>query len=555
MSLAEAPRAGLTGPMTRTPRLGCKARIGFGGRLIVAALLAAAGGCASLPPGSNFPKTASSAYAHPEQTKLGEHFAAAAAANDGKSGFHIIPVGIDGFAVRMQLIKTAERTLDLQYFILRQDQTGSMLTKAVLEAADRGVHVRVLIDDADTVAGDGQIRLLAAHPQIEIRIFNPFIYRGSSIAIRALEFAIRHGRLDFRMHNKLLVVDNAIALIGGRNVGDQYFQIDPNGQYADDDVFVSGPIVWRLSETFDEFWNSTLAIPVEALAGGRPSAGDLDVYRQHLAAESQQQKSTFQPYTERAASGNPLAAILSGELPMVWATADVVYDTPYKKHVEDGSQPGRLIYDAVARRAAAVDTELLMTTPYFVPTSEELALLEGLSARGVHVDILTNSLDSTTELSAQAGYSRYRKPLLRGGMGLHELRAMLGNTHGSGESQKIARHGHYGLHAKLYVFDRSRFFIGSMNFDQRSMRLNTEIGLIIANPELAQQIAKRFAAMTELANAYKVVLRVDAAGKQHLAWLTQEGGRDVEYTSEPSRSVWRSLQMRFLALLPIEHEL
>ena len=182
---------------------------------LVVLIVAVLSGCASLPPGSDFPKIASSALAHPEETRLGRQFADAAREHNGNSGFRIIAVGADGFLSRMQMINAAERTLDLQYFIFRGDETGRLLTGAVLHAADRGVHVRVLVDDGETVAGDDQITLLEAHPSIEIRIFNPFAYRGHTTLFRAVEFMFNASRLDYRMHNKLLVVDNAVALLGG----------------------------------------------------------------------------------------------------------------------------------------------------------------------------------------------------------------------------------------------------------------------------------------------------------------------------------------------------
>jgi putative cardiolipin synthase len=253
--------------------------------LFIMLIVAILGGCATFPPGSDYPRTASSTLAHPEETRLGRQFVNAASAHDGNSGFRIIPVGADGFLTRMQMINAAERTLDLQYYIFRGDETGRQLTGAVLHAADRGLRVRVLVDDGETVAGDEQIAMLEAHTSIEIRIINPFAYRGHSSLFRATEFMFNTSRLDYRMHNKLLVVDNAIALVGGRNIGDQYFQIDPDSQFADDDLFVAGPVAQQLSATFDEFWNNALSIPVEALSGGKPSHADLREHREELGEE------------------------------------------------------------------------------------------------------------------------------------------------------------------------------------------------------------------------------------------------------------------------------
>lgn len=233
--------------------------------MIFSCLLAILAGCASLPPGANYPRAKSTALLDPGTTRMGSLFDREAKAHRGDSGFRIIPAGMDGFLMRMQMIDAAEKTLDLQYFIFRGDHTGRMLTDAVLKAADRGVRVRILLDDAETRDGDEQITRLAAHPSVEIRIFNPFAYRGHSPFLKAVEFMFHASRLDYRMHNKLLIADNAIGLMGGRNIGDQYFQIDPSSQFADDDVFAAGPIVQKLSESFDEFWNYKLSIPAAAL--------------------------------------------------------------------------------------------------------------------------------------------------------------------------------------------------------------------------------------------------------------------------------------------------
>lgn len=197
-------------------------------------------GCASLQPGADYPRSVSVALVRPEETGLGARFDSAALVHGGDSAFRIISVGVDGFLLRAQMIDAAEKTLDLQYFIFHGDETGRLLTDALLRAAERGVRVRILIDDGDTIAGDEQLLELAAHPGIEIRIFNPFAYRGHQIALRAIEFGFDGSRLDYRMHNKLLIADNALALIGGRNIGNHYFQMDPESQFADDDVGFSG---------------------------------------------------------------------------------------------------------------------------------------------------------------------------------------------------------------------------------------------------------------------------------------------------------------------------
>jgi putative cardiolipin synthase len=529
----------------------------MGSRFLLVILVAAfLNGCASLPPGSDFPKTASSALAQPEETRFGRQFADAAREHGGNSGFRLLAVGVDGFLTRVQMVNTAERTLDLQYFIFREDETGQLLTDAVLRAADRGVRVRVLIDDGETIAGDEQLVALDAHPQIEVRIFNPFAYRGHSMLLRFLEFMFSGSRLDYRMHNKLMAVDNAIALIGGRNIGDQYFQVDPQSQVADDDVFAAGPIVKDLSVTFDEYWNSAIAIPVEALGHGKPAQAALNDYRKALAEHRQQVKADGTDYASRVATGEPLAGMISGRVPLVWAHAQLVYDSPEKKRVDKDGMVGRLMHRPVFKAAAAVQSELLMVTPYFIPGDEGMQLFGDLRKHNVRVRVLTNSLESATVLVAQSGYMRYRLPLLEEGVEIHEVRSLLGNARGSGEKTAMTRYGNYSLHAKLFVFDRQRLFIGSMNFDQRSMHLNTEIGLIIDSPELAQQTAVRFESMVSPPNSYELTLLPRDTGRSpRLVWRTEEDGKAVEYDSEPARSNGQRLEVELLTLLPLDAEL
>jgi putative cardiolipin synthase len=512
-------------------------------------------GCAGLPPGADYPKTESSAMVHPEQTKLGRQFDQAAREHGGNSGFRIIPTGADGFLIRMQMINAAERSLDLQYFIFHGDDTGRLLTGALLRAADRGVRVRVLLDDGETHEGDEQLTALEAHPSIEIRFFNPFVYRGHNTLFRATEFVFNAARLDYRMHNKLLVMDNAIGLMGGRNIGDQYFQIDPESQFADDDLFTAGPITQQLSATFDEFWNNGLSIPVEALYGGKRSKEALNEHRINLHDEHSQMKEEGVGYVKRVATGEPFNGIISGRLPLVWAHAELVCDSPDKKKVESGEMVGRLMKREVAKATIAVQSELLMVSPYLVPGKEGMQIFTDLRKRNVRVRILTNSLESQTVLPAQAAYMNYRKAFLEDGIEVYEIRSLLGNTKGSGQTAAISRFGNYSLHGKLFVLDRKRLFIGSMNFDQRSMVLNTEIGVIIDSPELAQQVAARFEAMAQPANSYMVALRPDGEGNSNLVWRTKEGGKDVEYDKEPARSDWQRIEGHLFMLLPLEREL
>ena len=528
--------------------------------LLAVAIAVSLGACASVPSAFNAPKSSSVALAHPEETRLGAQFDNAARKRDGDSAFRIISVGVDGFLVRAQMIDAAEKTLDLQYFIFRGDETGRLLTDSLMRAADRGVRVRVLVDDGDTVAGDEQISALDAHPNIEIRIFNPFAYRGHSKLRRSIEFMLHASRLDYRMHNKLLVVDNSVALIGGRNIGNQYFQMDPDSQFADDDVFAAGPIAIQLSTAFDEYWNSRFAVPAAALDRSQRSRRAFAERRERANERPERHlqglKTDGVDYVARLASDEPYAGIISGRLPLVWARAQVISDTPEKKGVERGKLGGRLMAEQVLKAASETQTELLMVTPYLVPAPDELAALKDLRAREVHIGILTNSLKSTPDILAHSGYMKFRVVLVKEGVELYETRSLLGNTRGSGETALVSSYGNFGLHAKLLVFDRKRIFIGSMNFDQRSKHLNTESGLIIDSPELAQQTVTRFGHMVRPDNVYALAWREPTGGvPAHLVWDTQEHGKTVEYTQEPERKSWQRFDLKVLSWLPVDREL
>jgi putative cardiolipin synthase len=371
-----------------------------------------------------------------------------------------------------------------------------------------------------------------------------------------LEFVFNASRLDYRMHNKLFIADGAAGLVGGRNVGDEYFQIDPQAQVADDDVFIAGPVVQVLAKSFDEFWNSSLAIPVSALHGGRPHAHELERHRRHLNAHWSRAVAADAEYLRRAQSGVPLEGILTGSLPLAWAQAQVVGDSPEKKQVVGGQKHGRLLYGPIAETLSKVRRQFTMITPYLVPTPEEMALLKSLRDRGVRVRILTNSLNSTNEITAHSGYVHYRRQLLDLGVELFEARAQLGpQSRGSGQTRVISSYGNYGLHAKLLVFDEDALYAGSMNFDQRSRRLNTEVGVIITSPVLAQQTLQRFAHMTHPSSAYALGEDVRPDGHRVIVWRTLEKDEPVEYSREPSRSPWRRLEAAMLSMLPLDAEL
>ncbi len=522
-------------------------------RVTAAAIIMLLSACGSLPPSQERPRSESRAI-QPLPGTIGIE-ASAEAAHPGQSPFRMIANGIDGLAIRLESIESAQRSLDLQYYIFRTDDSGCLVAQALLRAADRGVRIRILVDDGETVAGDERLLSLAAHPQIEIRIFNPFDYRGHAGVLRALDFAFNKRRLDYRMHNKLLVVDNSFALIGGRNIGDQYFQIDPSSQFGDDDVAVMGSLVQRLSGVFDEFWNAPMSISVEAVDKKHSTAGSLTNFRQYLD-QRQEPASLKRDLSSRLTSREPLSDVIGNHSAVSWASAELIYDSPDKRDVVDRVARGPLISTPMEARIGKVNSELLMITPYLVPSSHEEEILQRLQRRDARVRILTNSLEAAPNLAAHSGYSTYRPKLLADGIEIHEIRARVDSTKGTGQSRALSAAGNYALHAKLYVFDRGSVFVGSMNFDQRSERLNTEIGLIIDSPSIAAAAGRRFDELTQLSEAYSVQLTDSIGGhSQHLVWRTEEHGVVIERSTEPGRSAWQRFKMRFLTWLPIEGEL
>ncbi len=525
------------------------------------ALTVALGACAVLPPDATLPPGAyaarpeSFALANPAETKLGQQLEPLAREHPGLSGFRLIPSGIGCFHARIEMAALAEKTLDVQYFAIQSDDTGKLFIAALLDAADRGVRVRILLDDSNAVGQDAAIGALTAHPNIELRVFNPFTYRGPLEFMRSAEFALNESRLTYRMHNKLFVVDNELAVIGGRNIGDAYFAASQKMEFGDYDVIVAGPIVRKLSGSFDAFWNGKQAIPLQNLVLFKPTPARLDAYRESL--RQHRTAMTGSTYTRPASEGGPIANLFSGKRPLLWAHAEAIYDSPEKAKVESGEQAGRLLQEHVEHAAQAARSELLIVSPYLVPGEDGMRLLTGLRARNVRVRVLTNSLQSTDAPITFAAYDRYRVPMLQAGVELYEVRPELGEPKmPGGGSLKSSSSSPFALHAKVFVFDRRQVFIGSMNFDERSRHLNTELGVLIDSPELAQEAAERFEAVAQPANSYVLALGPPGPlGKPTLLWRTEENGVPVTLDTEPRVDPWTTFRVEMLSLLPIDSQL
>ena len=525
----------------------CSARMAAIGRLLVAALLALVQmGCATVR--LDVPRPFSEALKHAEPTALGRAFAAQMAAHPEQSGFHVLDTGPEAFLARAALADAAERTLDLQYYTVGNDLTTDLLLRRIVRAAQRGVRVRILLDDIHAPNRNFALRALAAHPNIEVRMFNPFLTGGTFGIGRLLEFIGDGDRLNRRMHNKLWVADNAAGIIGGRNLGDEYFDANPDVNFSDLDLLAAGPVVSELSRRFDEYWNSEWAVPAAAFLDAAPGPEAAQRVQSELDARLADSEDT--EYGRWLTAGDFLRMLKSADLPLIWASAHAAYDKPDKPEtvITRGMQD---VLPWIRAVPFAAKFELIMISPYFIPSEEGRQHLGEMRSRGVRVAVLTNSLASTDAPAAHAGYARHRTDLLRRGIELFELRPAPDSPHPL--KHRWRRSSASGLHAKIVVVDRARAFVGSMNLDPRSRLHNTEAWIALESPELASRLVALFDESAQPDHSFRVLLRDPQQEDDGLVWITEEQGREVRYESEPLAGFWMRFWRGVLSIFVPEH--
>jgi putative cardiolipin synthase len=502
-------------------------------------------GCASLPPQSG--RTETHALTDTASTRLGTAFAASEAAHPGDNAFHLLSNGMDALIARVMLSEAAERTLDLQYYIWHDDLTGREMAASIMRAADRGVRVRLLLDDLGTNADDQFLLALASHPNVQVRLFNPVANRTFKRLGSAAEFF----RVNRRMHNKAFIADNQAAILGGRNIGDEYFGASSTVAFGDLDVLVHGPVVREVSSAFDLYWNSEAAYPIENLVGRHADPDALAGYREKLDAYLLSEKSS--PYVAQVRE-RYAHVIQENGTDFSWGKATLLYDDPAKITRAPDDSEGHLMSQFKAM-SLDPEKEMLIVSPYFVPRKEGVRWLRSMTSRGVRVTVLTNSLAATDVAAVHAGYQRYRKDMLEAGVRLYELKPVA--SEGDDKTQKKSTFGSSkaSLHAKTYVFDRTRIFIGSMNLDPRSVQLNTEIGVYCESSDAAQQVADGIGKNIDRI-AWRVELRDDGTGSKRMVWIdTDANGNTTELTSEPDVSALKRAGVWMLGILPIESQL
>lgn len=449
------------------------------------------------------------------------------------SGFVPLISGADAFDARVVAAGLAERTLDIQYYMWSDDLTARALLAEVLDAADRGVRVRLLLDDIHMGTGL-PFAVVNRHPAIEVRVFNPFGWRTARLA----EWCVEGVRLNRRMHNKVVIADNAVAITGGRNIADHYFAADVRSNFRDLDLLATGPIVRALSVSFDDFWQSRWSYPIEWLDTASEEASPAQLARDLEDWIARQPPFPFMRKASRDALEERMAGLRERQ---VFAPAVVIYDSPDK--VAGLGVPGVAAYAFDSARET--EQEFLMEISYLIPGDEGVEMLASLVREGVRVGALTNSLATNDITPAHSGYANYREQLLRAGLELYELRpdALSEQRHHTFLASQSFSH----LHTKAFVYDRERVFVGSMNVDPRSERSNTELGILVESKELATRIAKLVEDGMHPVNSYAVQMSDGA-----LRWRVSESGEEKWVSHEPETGWWERFAARVFALLPIE---
>lgn len=509
-------------------------------------------GCASLPK----PKPEWSVYRPVDtaNTTWARVLLPEQAEHQGSSGIQLLPYGHDALSARLALIDTAERSLDLQYYIWKPDNTGQLLIERLLSAADRGVRVRLLLDDIGGSASDAALLALDTHTNIEVRLFNPIAFRS----VRKLGMLFEFQRISRRMHNKSFTADRLLTILGGRNVEDRYYGFGEESRFADFDVIAAGTAAEEVAAMFDRYWISPYSIPIYALTRKHSDPERLAELRTNLT--SRVEVITNLPGFKTLA-GNGIGSEIRNHKPnLVWGPTRLLCDLP-EKITTDPNDTSTHLLPELRDELDNTKREFFVVSPYFVPGQNGVEFFRSLRKRGVRVIVLSNSLAANDVTAVHVGYRRYRKALLRAGVEMWEIKPDL-LIRGKGLDDNPIRKSDdespgSGLHAKAFFFDQRALFVGSLNLDPHSVSLNTEMGLLIEIPQLARPAVESLE-KSLAQNAYRLEF-VPGPGPckecGSIVWHSLEDGRDVVYKHEPRATICQRLQILFLSFLPIESQL
>jgi putative cardiolipin synthase len=495
---------------------------------VLALLLA---GCATAP--FDFPREYSEAFAQTDDTSLGKDVAEWTAAHPGKTGYYPLIKGLDALGVRLSLIDQAERTIDAQYFLMKPDSAGRLFAGKLLEAADRGVRVRLLLDDIFTTVKDDAFLVLNQHPNIELRLFNP-IGRGGIYHLNYLgDFKLANRR----MHNKSFTVDNQVSVVGGRNIADEYFELLNEAEFRDFDMLAVGSVAADISDTFDRFWNHKLAVPMEAFETSK-ELPDLKTARANM---DQKTIEASQSIYGRALRSPLMRDIEEDRVALIPGTGEVITDDP-DKLLNKISADHKILVTALAGVIDEAETEVIVITPYFIPGKNGVEFWRSITAKGVRVVIVTNSLASNNHVPVHGGYVRYRHDMIDAGVEMYEARVDASRVAKGSDEQG---YDSMTLHTKSILIDRRYTFVGSLNLDPRSIDINTEAGVLIESTQLSGELAAGFFQKLP-SSAY----RVTENEKGKLRWSVEIDGKEVVETSEPQASRWLRFKAFLFRILP-----
>ena len=525
--------------------LNTRARRSF---LLLGLVLLACTGCVAIKPHTVAEK--SHAFAQPETTALGLLLASHEQAHPGQSGFRLLENGREALVARTALADAAERTIDAQYYICDPDAAGSLFFQRLIAAADRGVRVRLLLDD-NNLSDDREMATLCVHPNIEVRVFNPFKFRARWA--RLPQYALDFNRMVRRMHNKIFIADNAISIIGGRNIGNTYFSLDTESNFRDFDLLVAGPLTHDASAAFDEYWNSRWSVPATRLIWRTPKPDDLAKLKQQIAERVKTVDSFEQENEERRVG---YLHELTARDALVWADGEIISEPPRK--IQHANRETTQVSSRLEQEYARTNKELLIEMAYIVPTEEFQNQLNELRRREVSVKIMTSALEATDVSLVFAAYEKYRPNLLEAGVELYEYKAHAGLTRSERRWYK-PRSTLSSLHTKAIVFDRERVYIGSANLDPRSVKLNTEIAVLVHSQKLATQMADYLAEDFSPARSWHVQLqsaweyrpeRGVWRERKYLTWTGEHDGKPIKLYVERAASLWQRTKAFLYSLLP-----
>jgi putative cardiolipin synthase len=514
-------------------------------RIITAVLVLSLAACASLPP--NAERSETHAFVDTQDTTLASVIAQRPHDSADESGFYLLGDGLDAFAARAVLASVAERSIDTQYYMIHSDVVGRLFIDSLYSAAERGVRIRLLVDDIDQGGKDPGAAILDAHPNIEVRIFNPF---GRNTG-RTAQYVTGFGKQTRRAHNKSFTVDNQATILGGRNIGDEYFYADTEMSFADIDVLSFGPVAREVSASFDEYWNDELSYPISTLVTDPPTPEEAAQRKQEFDALIAQYDTS--EYLQHLRDSDLANKLRQYGLQFYWGVGEVVADDPAKL-THDTSDTEYRLMEQLRPYIAGVETDLIIFSPYFVPGKAGVAFFQMLRDKDVRVRILTNSLTSTDVSVVHAGYAKYRKPLLRMGVELYELNTKLSAAQRQQMQEDGIGDAKASLHAKAFVLDRKQVFVGSLNLDPRSVIQNTEIGVVFESPEIAVQMADEFNNKIDQV-AFRLELQTDSHGHEKLLWHGLVDGEQQTLTHEPYTGFWKRFGVGFMKLFPVESQI